>query len=85
MKEKFSQLFKDKLFLVMFVLGLLTMVAAAGVLTIQRENSPQEHPYMQMQEPGAMAAEEKETAAHPATRTIEILKGGSLCLWRVQQ
>ena len=61
MKEKFSQLFKDKLFLVMFVLGLLTMVAAAGVLTIQRENSPQEHPYMQMQEPGAMAAEERET------------------------
>ena len=29
MKEKFNQLFKDKLFLVMLVLGLLTIVAAA--------------------------------------------------------
>ncbi|MEG0216225.1 MAG: M23 family metallopeptidase [Hungatella sp.] len=53
MKEKFNQLFKDKLFLVMFVLGLLTIVAAAGVITIQRGNSSKEQtPYMQIQEPG---------------------------------
>lgn len=29
-KEKVNQMFKDKLFLVMLVLGLLTIVAAAG-------------------------------------------------------
>ncbi len=58
MKEKFNQLFKDKLFLVMLVLGLLTIVAAAGVVTIQRGNVPEENPYMQMQEPGTLIAEE---------------------------
>ena len=36
MKEKVNQMFKDKLFLVMLVLGLLTIVAAAGVITVQR-------------------------------------------------
>ncbi len=36
MKEKISQLFKDKVFLVLLVLGLLTIVAAAGVITVQR-------------------------------------------------
>ena len=35
-KEKMNQMFRDKLFLVMLVLGLLTMVAAAGVVTILR-------------------------------------------------
>jgi len=59
-KEKFNQLFKDKLFLVMLVLGLLTIVAAAGVVTIQRGNAPEENPYMEMQEPGALIAEDKE-------------------------
>lgn len=59
MKEKLNQLFKDKLFLVMLVLGLLTIVAAAGVVTIQRGNVPEENPYMQMQEPGALIAEDK--------------------------
>lgn len=59
MKEKINQLFKDKLFLVMLVLGLLTIVAAAGVVTIQRGNAPEENPYMQMQEPGALIAEDK--------------------------
>lgn len=58
-KEKFNQLFKDKLFLVMLVLGLLTIVAAAGVVTIQRGTAPEEeNPYMQMQDSGAMIAEE---------------------------
>lgn len=49
MKEKFNQMFKDKLFLVMLVLGLLTIVAAAGVVTIQRGNGQQENPYVDMQ------------------------------------
>ena len=46
-------MFKDKLFLVMLVLGLLTIVAAAGVVTIQRGNAPgEENPYMQEQQIG---------------------------------
>ena len=58
MKEKFNQMFKDKLFLVMLVLGLLTIVAAAGVVTIQRGNTPQEeNPYMQDHQ-GALIAED---------------------------
>lgn len=62
MKEKLNQMFKDKLFLVMLVLGLLTIVAAAGVITIQRGSSRNEqNPYMQMQEPGQQIA--GETAA----------------------
>ena len=54
-------MFKDKLFLVMLVLGLLTIVAAAGVVTIQRGNAPgEENPYMQEQQ-GAIIAEESPT------------------------
>lgn len=34
MKDKVNQMFKDKLFLVMMVIGLLTAVAAVGVLTV---------------------------------------------------
>ena len=56
MKDKFNQLFQDKLFLVMLVLGLLTIVAAAGAITIQRGNTPGENPYMQMEEPGKLMA-----------------------------
>ena len=37
MKEKVNQMFKDKLFLVMLVLGLLTIVAAAGVIPYKEE------------------------------------------------
>jgi len=59
-KEKFNQLFKDKLFLVMLVLGLLTIVAAAGAVTIQRGNIAEENPYMQMKEPDALIAEDSQ-------------------------
>lgn len=53
-------MFKDKLFLVMLVLGLLTIVAAAGVVTIQRGNTPgEENPYME-QNQGAMIAQESQ-------------------------
>ena len=36
MKERVNQLFKDKLVLVMLVLGLLTIVAAAGAVKITK-------------------------------------------------
>lgn len=59
MRDKVNQMFKDKLFLVMLVLGLLTIVAAAGVITIQRGNSSEEqNPYMQIQEPENLVAAE---------------------------
>ncbi|MCI6886958.1 MAG: M23 family metallopeptidase [Lachnospiraceae bacterium] len=60
MKEKINQMFKDKLFLVMLVLGLLTIVAAAGVVTIQRKDGLPENPYMDLEEQGQMIAEEPE-------------------------
>lgn len=64
MKERVSQMFKDKLFLVMLVLGLLTIVAAAGVVTIQRGNgqNAENDPYVEIQDGGLMA---EETAPEP--------------------
>ncbi len=63
MKAKFNQLFKDKLFLVMLVLGLLTIVAAAGVVTIQRGRLPgEENPYIRMEDSGSMIAKETQGA-----------------------
>ncbi|MDO4295818.1 MAG: M23 family metallopeptidase [bacterium] len=50
MKEKMNQLFKDKLVLVMLVLGLLTLVAAAGVVSMKK--SGEESPYLDLQEEG---------------------------------
>ena len=52
MKEKGNQLFKDKFVLVMLVLGLLTIVAAAGAVRIQkgRENIG-ESPYLEIEDP----------------------------------
>ena len=58
MKEKMNQMFRDKLFLVMLVLGLLTMVAAAGVVTIQRGNGQEQKPYVDMQGQDEYFAEE---------------------------
>lgn len=58
MKDKFNQMFKDKLFLVMLVLGLLTIVAAAGVVTIQRGNGQDQNPYVDMQGQGDFLAVE---------------------------
>jgi murein DD-endopeptidase MepM/ murein hydrolase activator NlpD len=57
-KEKISQLFKDKVFLVLLVLGLLTIVAAAGVITIQRGNGGGESPYLQVPDQSNMIVEE---------------------------
>ena len=53
-----NQMFRDKLFLVMLVLGLLTMVAAAGVVTIRRGNGQEQKPYVDMQGQDEYFAEE---------------------------
>ncbi len=60
MKDKINQMFKDKLFLVMLVLGLLTIVAAAGIVTIQRGNGQEQNPYVDMQGQGGFLAEDTE-------------------------
>ena len=49
MKEKVNQMFKDKLFLVMLVLGLLTIVAAAGAVKIRKgDNINEQNPYLEV-------------------------------------
>lgn len=57
MKEKGNQLFRDKFVLVMLVLGLLTIVAAAGVVRIQkgRENI-EKSPYLEIEDPDHVIA-----------------------------
>lgn len=49
---------KDKLFLVMLVLGLLTIVAAAGVITMKREGG--QNPYMNMEDGENILAKQPE-------------------------
>lgn len=61
MKDKVNQMFKDKLFLVMLVLGLLTMVAAAGIVTVQRGKTGESTPYLEMPQPELIAQETEET------------------------
>ena len=63
MKEKMNQMFRDKLFLVMLVLGLLTKVAAAGVVTIRRGNGQEQKPYVDMQGQDEYFAEEAKDQA----------------------
>ena len=57
MKEKVNQMFKDKLFLVVLVLGLLTIVAAAGVITVQRGKGNETNPYLEVPQPEMIAQE----------------------------
>ena len=60
-KEKVNQLFKDKLVLVMLVLGLLTIVAAAGAVRIRRgSEKTEESPYLEIQDPERVIAEKEE-------------------------
>ena len=68
MREKVNQLFKDKFVLVMLVLGLLTIVAAAGAVKIRRGSQyMEESPYLEIQEPdGVIAGSEEETPTHVA-------------------
>lgn len=59
MKERVNQLFKDKLVLVMLVLGLLTIVAAAGAVRIRKgAQNMEESPYLEIKEPEGMIAGE---------------------------
>ena len=71
MKEKINQMFKDKLFLVMLVLGLLTIVAAAGVVSMQRGAGQESNPYMDMQ------GQEQYLAENPVTESPAALAGES--------
>ena len=59
MKEKVNQMFKDKLFLVMLVLGLLTIVAAAGVITVQRGKGNETNPYLEVPQPEMIAKSQR--------------------------
>lgn len=63
MKDRVNQLFKDKFVLVMLVLGLLTIVAAAGAVTIRKGNQNlEESPYLEIKESdGVIAGDETET------------------------
>jgi len=59
-KERVNQLFKDKLVLVMLVLGLLTIVAAAGAVKIRKgSQNAEESPYLEIKEPGGVIAGEE--------------------------
>lgn len=61
MKEKVNQLFKDKFVLVMLVLGLLTIVAAAGAVKIRKgSQNLEESPYLEIKEPDEVIAGETE-------------------------
>ena len=57
MKDKVNQLFKDKLFLVMMVIGLLTAVAAVGVLTVGSTDENGQSPYLEVPGGQLMAQE----------------------------
>lgn len=58
MRDKMNHMFKDKGFFVLLVLGLLTIVAAAGVFTIQRGSGRESSPYLEMPGPDLIAREE---------------------------
>lgn len=48
-KGKGNQPFRDKVFLVMLVMGLLTMVTAAGMATVKRGRGDEQKPYVDLQ------------------------------------
>ena len=59
MKEKMNQLFKDKILLGMMVLGLLTIVAAAGAVRFRQGNDRvEENPYLEVPETGGYIVEQ---------------------------
>ncbi len=63
MKDKVNQLFKDKLVLVMLVLGLLTIVAAAGAVKLRSDSRDMgESPYLEIKESDGVIADQQETA-----------------------
>ena len=59
MKNKIKQLFRDKLVLVMTVLGLLTIVAAAGTVKIRNDHTQDgKNPYLDVPQTEEILAEE---------------------------
>ena len=70
-KEKGNQLFRDKFVLVMLVLGLLTIVAAAGAVRIQkgRENIG-ESPYLEIEDPDHVIAGDSNAGAESGGDTL---------------
>lgn len=70
-KEKGNQLFRDKFVLVMLVLGLLTIVAAAGVVRIQkgRENI-EKSPYLEIEDPDHVIAGDSNAGAESGGDTL---------------
>lgn len=70
-KERGNQLFKDKFVLVMLVLGLLTIVAAAGAVRIQkgRENIG-ESPYLEIEVPDHVIAGDSNAGAESGGDTL---------------
>lgn len=71
MKDKMNQLFKDKLVLVMLVLGLLTIVAAAGAVKLRTGDKLNEaNPYLEMPENGGVLAE-NDAAAQPGVQEVK--------------
>lgn len=59
MKNKMNQLFKDKLLLVMMVLGLLTIVAAAGAVRIRKgDHLNEQNPYLEVPETSGVLAQQ---------------------------
>ena len=70
-KERGNQLFKDKFVLVMLVLGLLTIVAAAGAVRIQkgRENI-RESPYLEIEDPDHVIAGDSNAGAESGGDTL---------------
>jgi len=58
-REKMNQLFKDKILLGMMVLGLLTIVAAAGAVRFRQGNDRvEENPYLEVPETGGYIVEQ---------------------------
>ena len=94
-KERGNQLFKDKFVLVMLVLGLLTIVAAAGAVRIQkgRENIG-ESPYLEIEDPDHVIAGDSNAGAESGGDTLagelaasgdEAGNGARLSVWRTMR
>ena len=83
-KEKMNQLFKDKILLGMMVLGLLTIVAAAGAVRFrQGSDRVEENPYLEVPETGGYIVkqdpqtEEKEEKQDTEEKKEDIKVAGS--------
>ena len=70
-KERGNQLFKDKFVLVMLVLGLLTIVAAAGAVRIQKgKENIGESPYLEIEDPDHVIAGDSNAGAESGGDTL---------------